>query len=340
MRRNWSATATVIATLLVLLANVSGWASCRQYARSFRIGSSLSDNGCYSGASCNGSQGRKCDFQECACPSTYIDGSRVYYGGRVGGDYCPNSPTYSQGCEFTPSPPGKQYCDYEGYCASQTESDSVNCVNGGHQWDSGTHTCRTSSCTSSDTSWLKTSIAACQDIRGSNNYALVDTNDVCEHRGHCCALDSLIEGDSCKWRCESQDSLCALNKGNFSYAIVADTAVSGSDTTYTGLCYNNCFMYASRDSLTGLVTGNVTAVNNTSMAAGTYYPDGFKGIRSDYAGIYTYDFLSDETYEWADSLLSAPCSVGMYRGIKNGKYVYWKSGQPVPEGVTNVVKVK
>ena len=322
MRRNWSVTATIIATLFILLANVSGWSTCRPF---YYIAAS---SGCPK--ECCESDYRYYKTQHVTCSSgpsvtQNFQTKCIFYSGDV-----------EQNC-------GNPYngCTMYSHCVkcdTQTEADSIACINQGNQWIGGQ--CKTPSCTPSDTSWLKTSISACQDIRGSNNYALVDTNDVCEHRGHCCALDSLIDGEGCKWRCESQDSLCALNKGNFSYAIVADTAVSGSDTTYTGLCYNNCFMHASKDSLTGIVTGNVTAVDNTSMGVGTYYPDGFKGIRSDYGGIYTYDFLSDENYEWADSLLSAPCSVGMYRGIKNGKYVYWKSGQPVPEGVTNVVKVK
>jgi hypothetical protein len=237
------------------------------------------------------------------------------------------------------------YCDWV-QCSNVCEGDSLICINDGKEWTTipgGTCNgkgCRVSNCTADDTDWLDSAKSACQSIQGSNDFTLVDTNDVCEHRGHCCSLDSLIDGEGCKWRCESQSATCTTNKGKFEYAVVADTSIDGLDTTYTGLCYNNCFTHPSKDSLTGLVIGNVTAVDNTSMAVGTYYPDGFKGIRSDYAGLYVYDFLSTENYDWADSMLSAPCSVGMYRGVKNGKYVYWKSGQPVPAGVTNVVKVK
>lgn len=49
--------------------------------------------------------------------------------------------------------------------------------------------------------------------------------------------------------------------------------------------------------------------------------------------------LTMEECNYIDSLASIDHVVHQYRGTKGGKYVYWYSNQPVPSGVTNVVRM-
>lgn len=340
MHKNWFAMARAIALLVFLVSG--SWGACLVMDGGGRSAA----NGCTYGYS--GCQETDTTYSCSATnPNTGANLTRncsVSFGG--GTKICIPQDDFT--CQYERGTPLMILASFTYLkCDTQCDADSLACVNSGKEWTTipgGTCNgkgCKISSCTPSDAAWLDSAKAACQSIQGTNDFAIVDTNDVCEHRGHCCALDSLIDGEGCRWRCESQDSLCSLKRGEFQYSVVPDTAVDGSDTTYTGLCYNNCFMHPSKDGRTGSVSGNVTVPDTTAaMASGTYYPDGFEGIRSEYGGLYVYDFLDVSTYEWMDSLLSAPCSSGMYRGIKNGKYVYWKMGDPVPDGVTSVVRIK
>lgn len=219
-------------------------------------------------------------------------------------------------------------------CDTQAETDSVYCV-----LNPTVPGC--SNCTSADTAWLNTSVSTCESVYGENNYSIVDTNSTCEHRGHCCPMDSILTDSSCTYRCSQISSTCASKKGRLAVDVLRDTSVTGSDSTFYNKCFYNCSYAYSVDSAEAIVLGNITLAGpNTAISDGTKSPADFASVRSDYSGVYVYDYLSPESYAWLDSLVSTPCATGMYRGIKNGKYVYWKAGQPVPDSVTNVVKIK
>ena len=225
------------------------------------------------------------------------------------------------------------YAQYQ-ICSTQAEADSVYCA-----LNPTAEGC--SNCKATDSTWYNNAVDSCNAVYGENSYALVDTNDVCEHRGRCCPMDSVVAGNSCAYRCDSIASACTRKNGNLLVSVLRDTTVSGVDSTFYNKCYYNCAYAYNRDSSTALVLGNITLGGPSSaIADGNKAADDFSSIRSVYSGLYVYDYLSPETYEWVDSLAMAPCAVGMYRGIKNGKYVYWKAGQPVPDSVTNVVKIK
>lgn len=154
-------------------------------------------------------------------------------------------------------------------------------------------------------------------------------------------MDSVIAGNSCAYRCDSIADACASKKGRLAVDVLRDTSVTDSDSTFYNKCYYNCSYAYSVDSAEAIVLGNITlAGHSTAISDGTKSLADFASVRSDYSGVYVYDYLSPESYAWLDSLVSTPCATGMYRGIKNGKYVYWKAGQPVPDSVTNVVKIK
>lgn len=50
------------------------------------------------------------------------------------------------------------------------------------------------------------------------------------------------------------------------------------------------------------------------------------------------DTLDEATYNHLAAL--ACTEVSLYRGVLNGKYVYWYSTDPEPAGVVNVVRIK
>lgn len=120
-----------------------------------------------------------------------------------------------------------------------------------------------------------------------------------------------------------------------------DTTVDGSNTIITGRCYYNCVTWYSKDSTISLLKGNIELPGpGSSIADGTKTQADFNSIRSAYGLVYVYDALDDGTYDYLDSVLTTSCVRHMYRGVKNRKYVYWYATQPVPDSVTNIVRIK
>ena len=67
------------------------------------------------------------------------------------------------------------------------------------------------------------------------------------------------------------------------------------------------------------------------------------GVHSSSIGYYivtddSADLLDEATYNHLAAL--ACTEVSLYRGVLNGKYVYWYSTDPEPAGVVNVVRIK
>lgn len=67
------------------------------------------------------------------------------------------------------------------------------------------------------------------------------------------------------------------------------------------------------------------------------------GVRNSSIGYYivtdgSADSLDEATYSHLAAL--ACTEVSLYRGVLNGKYVYWYSTDPEPAGVVNVVRIK
>lgn len=69
----------------------------------------------------------------------------------------------------------------------------------------------------------------------------------------------------------------------------------------------------------------ITGVHNSSI--------GYYIVTDDSA-----DLLDEATYNHLAAL--ACTEVSLYRGVLNGKYVYWYSTDPEPAGVVNVVRIK
>ena len=78
----------------------------------------------------------------------------------------------------------------------------------------------------------------------------------------------------------------------------------------------------------------------STIADGVKAQDTFNAMRSTYGLDYVYDTLDSATYNYIDSVLTTPCVRHMYRGVKNKKYIYWYATQPVPDSVTNIVRMK
>jgi hypothetical protein len=73
------------------------------------------------------------------------------------------------------------------------------------------------------------------------------------------------------------------------------------------------------------------------------FNDPITGVHNSSIGYYivaanSADSLDEATY---NHLASIACTeVSLYRGVLNGKYVYWYSTDPEPSGVVNVVRIK
>lgn len=225
------------------------------------------------------------------------------------------------------------YNCYAQYSNNKAEADSIYCINNPTAERCG-------NCKAADTTWYNNAVDSCNAVYGENNYSIVDTNDVCEHRGHCCSADSTIDGNVCTWKCESVASQCQPPL-NFYSGILLDTTASDTGDVVQGRCYYNCINYVPSDTTKAMVSGNILLTGPVSaMSQGTKVPNAFNSVRTTDNDTYIYDYLFPQAEHYLDSIAFTPCVQALYRGVLNGKYVYWYDNQPVPAGVTNIVKIK
>lgn len=236
------------------------------------------------------------------------------------------------------------YNCYATFTDNKCEADSLQCITAGDTWTNtgastcGGYSCKINHCKAADSTWLSTSIAACT---GSNNYALVNTDSTCEHVGTCCnGLDSIPEGNSCKWRCDSVVTVCNGRSGALFGAVLPDTSVSGQDTTFSYQCFYNCAYSPNPDSTVYIVEGNTVLAGPSDSIADGIKSEWFSSIRSTTGSIYVYDYLSPSASEYVDSIAAMKCVEHLWRCVINNKYVYWYDNQEVPAGCTNIVRVK
>lgn len=276
--------------------------------------------GCYGGAS--------------ACYSYYPALGANVCGG-YGGYVARVSANYTNDC-----------CNQTYYCCvnpTQCDADRLSCISQGNIWQDDPSatcgkSCKVNNCKAADSTWLSTSIAACT---GSNNYALVNTDSTCEHVGACCdGLDSIPEGSTCKWRCDSVLTQCNGRAGALFGAVLPDTSVSGQDTTFSYQCFYNCAHSPNPDSTVYIVEGNTILAGPSDSIADGIKSEWFRSIRSTTGSIYVYDYLSPSASEYVDSIAAMKCVEHLWRCVINNKYVYWYDNQEVPAGCTNIVRVK
>ena len=340
---------------VIILLSENGWGACINIPETFSLGSFhvCNSTGCSGPDECQ----YKATCQDAVsyirenCPSVHI-GNGYYYIQPTPGITSYNYP--GSGTIFTcPQTNTNCYvdasagyftlnCRYNIRGSNQCEADSAVCVSQGNFWTTDPSascgkSCKINHCTAADTAWLSTSIAACT---GSNNYAIVNTDSTCEHVGTCCPNDSIPEGNSCKWRCDSLLTQCNGRAGALFGAVLPDTSVSGQDTTFSYQCFYNCAHSPNPDSTVYLVEGNTILAGPSDSIADGIKSEWFSSIRSTTGSIYVYDYLSPSASEYVDSIAAMKCVEHLWRCVINSKYVYWYDNQEVPAGCTNIVRVK
>lgn len=308
--------------LAILLLSVNGWGACRPVSSewNYREGcNSISVQYLCTNTLSATICGRDCNF----------------YSGYSGG-YCTNMTISLK--------PGVSCGDYNQtisfvgtICDTQREADSTGCVMQGNVWQNDS--CKINNCKAADTTWLTSSIASCS---GENNYAIINTDSTCEHVGTCCdGLDSIPEGNSCKWRCDSVLTVCNGRTGQLLGGVLPDTVSSLSDTVVVNKCYYNCAHSPNADSSVYLVEGNIVLGGpNDSIPDGIKSQSTFNSVRTETGGVYVYDYLTPAASEYIDSIAAMKCVEHLWRCVINSKYVYWYDNQEVPAGCTNIVRVK
>lgn len=320
-----------LALILLLLCSHS-WGACTKWTYS---GTSMTD---YRTAYCRGSDLIVPISVNCTgsnnCGGTCPNKFTLTAGGNSNRGICSGlsvSITQYSGCYYSLPYFLTNIEYYE--CDTQAEADSVKCV-----LNPTAQGC--SNCKAADSTWYNNAVDSCNAVYGENNYSIVDTNDVCEHRGHCCSKDSTIAGNACTWKCESVASQCQPPL-NFYSGILLDTTVSDTGDVVQGRCYYNCINYVPSDTTKAMVSGNILLAGPvTAMSQGTKVPNAFNSVRITDNDTYIYDYLFPQAEHYVDSIVFTPCVKSLYRGILNGKYVYWYDGQTAPAGVTIIVKVK
>ena len=190
-------------------------------------------------------------------------------------------------------------------CSTQAEIDSVKCVDKpGFAWQSGT--CIAPSCQSNCQSKIDDCVGNNGTWIDSVTYTVDaetgDTTFVCA--GYCKEYSIVSHSDS---SVAMDDSLSIVYRKNYADSIKIkplDNCVAGTiDTTAKGFPeYLN-----------------------------TKYFVEFAGHESQ---------IDTAAIGMIDDLYNQSCTRELYRGIKNGRYVFWYSPDEIPEGVTNVIKIK
>ena len=151
-------------------------------------------------------------------------------------------------------------------------------------------------------------------------------------------IDSLWVDNVCIYRCLPDSNRCDSASGTFTGLPLPDTLET---TAIVGKCYYNCATHISADSTFSMVTGNIQLTGpGGSVSDGIRVPNDFEGTRYNSSGTYLYNYLSPVSYSFLDSVFAAGCSSYLYRGVKDGKYIYWYDTEATPDSVTNIVRVK
>lgn len=207
-------------------------------------------------------------------------------------------------------------------CSGKTEADSLVCVLNpsalGCKLPDTTYTCQS---VYTENNVIRSEIQMKVDgvPVGDPRYII----DGCTANGFC-EGESKDGLDSCTYRidpsiCDPLIEGCNSNDGQFKLrGITADS-----------VCFYTCSKKDTND-VVYLTYGNQGAKGD----------DLYYGLRTVYPMVTTLDTIPLEGYEFVDSLLSAEVDVALYRGVKSGKYVYWYSNSPAPEGVKSIVRIR
>lgn len=312
----------LVLILLPLFFSTEGWAACRSTSIN---GFSLGRFDCYYGdcSKYNISSLRRCSdimgfCNTSLCPSTKLISS-YYYTSVVATPQ--NNQCQNTGNCYMPSGLNS-FCYYNVSCDTQAEADSAKCV----------YNPSAEGCKLPDTTYTCQSVYTENNVIRSEIQMKVDGVPVGDPRYIIdgCTTNGFCEGeskdghDSCIYRidpsiCDPLIEGCDSNDGQFKLrGITADS-----------VCFYTCSKKDTND-VVYLTYGNQGAKGD----------DLYYGLRTVYPMVTTLDTIPLEGYEFVDSLLSAEVDVALYRGVKSGKYVYWNSNQPAPEGVKSIVRIR
>lgn len=194
-----------------------------------------------------------------------------------------------------------QSCYYWAYCDTQVEVDSAECVmNPGHAWSNGA--CIVPVCETNCSSHK----LACTGIWKDSVTYTVDagTGDTTFTCIGYCRTAKMTYIDSTE---AMDDSLSIIFRKNYADSVkigYGENCVSSADTT--------------------------GASGTPSYVGMTYFID-FNNVESE---------LDTAGVSFVKGLYNYSCERILYRGIRNGRYVFWYSPDDIPTGVTNVVRIK
>jgi hypothetical protein len=155
----------------------------------------------------------------------------------------------------------------------------------------------------------------------------------------------------CDNNCSSQKAACTDWKDSVTYTVDAGTG----DTTFScvGYCKTARMTHtdsteAMDDSLSIIYRKNFADSVKVSYGVNCASPADTTGGGNPQEVGMTY-FVSFNNVEneldtagvsFVKGLYNQSCESTLYRGIKNGRYVFWYSPNDIPEGVTNVVRIR
>lgn len=173
----------------------------------------------------------------------------------------------------------------------------------------------------------------------------------CESKPGMHWVDGVCSAPVCETNCSSQKASCTDWKDSVTYTVDAGTG----DTTFScvGYCKTARMTHtdsveAMDDSLSIIYRSNfadsvkvsygancaspadTTGGGNPQDAGMTYFVS-FNGVENE---------LDTAGVSFIKGLYNQSCESTLYRGIKNGRYVFWYSPNDIPEGVTNVVRIR
>lgn len=155
----------------------------------------------------------------------------------------------------------------------------------------------------------------------------------------------------CEIACSSQKAVCTDWKDSVTYTVDAGTG----DTTFScvGYCRTARMTHtdsveAMDDSLSIIYRRNFSDSVKVNYGENCTSPADTTGGGNPQEVDMTY-FVSFNNVEneldtagvsFVKGLYNQSCESTLYRGIKNGRYVFWYSPNDIPEGVTNVVRIR
>jgi hypothetical protein len=155
----------------------------------------------------------------------------------------------------------------------------------------------------------------------------------------------------CETACSSQKAACTDWKDSVTYTVDAGTG----DTTFScvGYCKTARMTHADSieamdDSLSIIYRKNFADSVKVSYGVNCASPADTTGGGNPQEVGMTY-FISFNNVEneldtagvsFVNGLYNQSCESTLYRGIKNGRYIFWYSPNDIPDGVTNVVRIR